>query len=174
MMSNNSEKHVATSPERGTFMMRSVIERLEQNPDNKTDQEILEWHQSTNAHMLHRLKDPEWQKNNLEYDLRTCEWICDKVSKSDIYAQNLYAALCNNDFLPMQVFPILASKAWSCSWRYAGGIIADMRQKGDYIDWYCSGICIDDGSKSMIPEGTVTDEIAHDLKKLGWIVLHGE
>ena len=118
----------------------------------------------------------EWQKNNMEYDLRTCEPFLKKVRSSDTYAQNLYAALCNNDFTKLDVIPILKEEKWSCSWRHAGGIIADMRVQGDYIDWYCSGIGDGLGNgdttgvKGYVSESVVTDEIREDLKKLGWIV----
>ena len=119
---------------------------------------------------------PDWQKNNMEYDLRTCEPFLKKVRSSDTYAQNLYAALCNNDFTKLDVIPILKEEKWSCSWRHAGGIIANMRVQGDYIDWYCSGIGDGLGNgdttgvKGYVSESVVTDEIREDLKKLGWIV----
>ena len=122
------------------------------------------------------LADPEWQKDNLEWDLRSTKWICDSAKSTKTYAQNLYAALCNNDFQKNEVWPRLENKTWGCSWRHAGGIVADMREEGDYIDWYCSGIqgepdndWIDLGH---VPEGTVTDQIREDLFRLGWIV-HG-
>jgi hypothetical protein len=73
--------------------------------------------------------------------------------------------------------PILKEQKWSCSWRYAGGIIADMRQEGDYIDWYCSGIGDGLGNgdkdrvKGYVSEGVVTEEIKADLLKVGWIVI---
>jgi len=108
----------------------------------------------------------------MEYDLRSTSWICDKVKASEVYAQNLYAAMCNNDFQKLAVVPILRDQRWSASWRSAGGIIADMREEGDYIDWYCSGIMNDDYEpKGYVPEMVVTDEIREDLKQLGWIVV---
>ena len=121
------------------------------------------------------LVDPTWQKNNMEYDLLTCEPILKKVRASDTYAQNLYAAMCNMQFQQIEVWPILKNERWSCSWRHAGGIIADMREQGDYIDWYCSGIGEGlgngdaDGVKNYVSEGVVTEEIKADLKELGWI-----
>jgi hypothetical protein len=61
-----------------------------------------------------------------------------------------------------------------------------MRQEGDYIDWYCSGIkgnpisgdeeefvdpVLQAKLDSFVGEGHVTDEIRNDLLKLGWIVM---
>ena len=40
----------------------------------------------------------EWKKDNMEYDLRSTQWIIDKVKNDDVYAQHLYASICNNDF----------------------------------------------------------------------------
>jgi hypothetical protein len=98
---------------------------------------------------------------NLENDLLNSEHMKNKCKTSDVYSQNLYAALCNNRFF-------YGDKEWTCSWRYSGGIIADIRQEGEYISWYCSGIVSDiDG---YVGEGEVTDEIKLDLIKIGWIV----
>jgi hypothetical protein len=68
-----------------------------------------------------------------------------------------------------------------------------MQQKGDYIDWYCSGIR-DIGVyapakeneqlteelearkavvEKYVPEGCITDEIRNDLQQLGWVVAPG-
>jgi hypothetical protein len=83
--------------------------------------------------------------------------------------------MCNRDWQKREVLPILKDETWSCTWRYAGGIIADMREQGDYIDWYCSGIGDglgngdSDGTKGFVSEGTVTDEVADDLYTLGWV-----
>lgn len=125
-----------------------------------------------------RFQDPESRENNLEYDLLTTDWILAKTRDRDDYAQNLYAALCNNDFQRNDVMPILKSETWGCSWRSAGGIIADMRGQGDYMDWYCSGIRgnpDDDPANTItekyVGEGTVTEEIRQDLLILGWLVI---
>jgi hypothetical protein len=59
-----------------------------------------------------------------------------------------------------------------------------MRQEGDYIDWYCSGM----GGLNQeydaketnaqwqkrtgyVPESQVTEEIENDLHRLGWLVV---
>ena len=101
----------------------------------------------------------------------------EKVRASDTYAQNLYAAMCNNEFQKREVMPILKDQTCSYSWRYSGGIIADMREQGDYIDWYCSGIGDglgngdSDGTKGYVGEGVVTQEIEDDLYRMGWVVV---
>jgi hypothetical protein len=121
------------------------------------------------------LVNPEWQKHNLEWDLRSTQWICNSAKSTKTYAQNLYAALCNNDFQKNEVWPRLENKTWGCSWRHAGGILAHMREEGDYIDWYCSGIQGEPDADWVdlghVAEGTVTDQIRGDLFRLGWIVL---
>ena len=86
-------------------------------------------------------------------------------------------AICNRQFQKLEIMPVLKDERWSASWRSAGGIIANMREEGDYIDWYCSGIGDGlgngdlDGTKGYVSESVVTNEIREDLKQLGWIVL---
>jgi len=122
--------------------------------------------------------DPD---NDLERDIVTCDWMSKKVIDHDSYAQNLYAAMCNNVFQKNDVWPRIADQYWSRSWRSAGGVIADIRQKGDYMDWYCSGMGglalydVQEGNEYMakmkyVSEGTVTDEIRQDLFVIGWTV----
>ena len=119
---------------------------------------------------------------SLEHDLSSADWILNKVRASESYAQNLYAAMCNAEFQKLDVIPILKEERWSCSWRYAGGIIAQLRNSGDYMDWYCSGMggfatldsAIDEeimAEKKYVAEGIATDEIRNDLKKLGWVIV---
>ena len=119
---------------------------------------------------------------DLEYEMMNSVWFRNKVRESESYAQNLYAAMCNNEFVKNDVWPILEDKRWGCSWRYAGGLVADLREEGDYLDWYCSGIqgvtydTVKDEKifreKRYVAEGAVTDEIRHDLLKLGWIIIN--
>jgi len=166
---------VAKSPDRYTFQMESHIKHRAEEGLEPMEEYIAmfkTWREQDEAN----LKNPEWQKDNLEYDLRSTKWICDKAKASDSYAQNLYAAMCNMQFQKLDVMPILKNQRWSCSWRSAGGIVADMLEKGDYIDWYCSGIMHDEEgiSTGHVPEGHVTDEIKEDLKKLGWIPVEWE
>lgn len=129
--------------------------------------------------MFNKKIDRTTPKYSLELDLKQSSSIVEKVKNNDVYAQNLYAALCNNDFQKKDVWAILSNTTWSCSWRYAGGIISDIRNNGSYIDWYCSGIETkgyqDDLDKPLEsgyqPESVVTEEIANDLNTIGWIVV---
>lgn len=163
---------LSSSKERGSFQRDCHIKRaLEQGKE--PSQEYLDMIDRWEAASLAREADPEFQEDNLEYDLRTCEWMLHKVRDSEVYAQNLYCALCNNDFVKHEVMPILKEQLWHCSWRYAGGIIADMRQEGDYIDWYCSGIR-DDYEGGYVAESDITEEIKQDLLALGWLVYDKE
>lgn len=182
------------SPDRNTFQKNGYLKRQAEKgktPENDKDTKaMVEYYESWSK------ADEEWieqedHENDMEWDLRTTDWILEKVRSREDYAQNLYAAMCNNEFQKNEFMPRLAGKTCSYSWRYAGGIIADMRQEGDYIDWYCSGIRNDeyqDDEESKEPlteeqlqrkaifdryvgESVVTEEIEQDLKRLGWYVI---
>lgn len=180
---------VSKSPERHTFQKEGYVKRQEEKGEPLNEDyldlfaKIIEDHDK-------KFEDLKSRENNMEYDLLTTDWILDKVRADEAYAQNLYAAMCNNGFIKLDVLPILKGDEWGASWRYAGGIIADMRQEGDYIDWYCSGIrdigvyAPDKEYEEMteeqlarkavvdryVPEGCITDEIQMDLQKLGWAI----
>lgn len=119
---------------------------------------------------------------DLVEDLWQSKEFLNKIKTRKDYAQNVYAALCNMRWQPAEVFPILRDEYWSCSWRSAGGIIADFRRSvatEDYMDWYCSGMGglatydEQEGEEYMtrqkyVKEGVVTDEIREDFAALGW------
>jgi len=178
---------ISKSPERGTFQKKSILN----SADTQEVDSYVDLFKTIRERQDELENDPKWKIDNLEYDLRSTDWILEKVRNSRVYAQNLYAAMCNNDFIRNEPWPLLTEKIWHCSWRSAGGIIADMRQEGDYIDWYCSGISnepfdqTDDElfanmnkkeqelfleMKQYVSESIVTDEIKQDLLKLGWII----
>jgi hypothetical protein len=170
---------ISTSSERHTFQENNYLKDCEAK-GKEPREDYLNLFKTYRQQDEENMSNPEWQKNNLEYDLRSTDWILEKARSRDDYAQNVYAAMCNMRWQRLDVFPILKEEYWSCSWRSAGGIVADMLQKGDYIDWYCSGMggLVDydpeEGDKLMsekkyVPEGTVTNEIREDFKKLGWI-----
>ena len=175
------------SPTRNEFRTKMYRDSLAEDPLNESAKGMIEYYEDYDRQDKDRASDLEWQKDNLEYDLRTTDWIIEKAKSDKIYAQHLYAAMCNNDFMRNDVWPILTEKKWSCSWRHAGSIIADMREEGDYMDWYCSGIVdLDEDhleiasdekkkayleSRAYVSESVVTEEIRKDLLKLGWIVV---
>lgn len=98
---------------------------------------------------------------DLEIDLFCHEDLIGRVRTDETFAQALYATLCNNQF----VHHIMQDpeEYWSCTWRYAGGIVAALRDNvpnednWDYLDYYCSG-----------NEGTVHPEVAAMLSEIGW------
>lgn len=101
---------------------------------------------------------------DLEADLAASTQLLAAVQDED-FAQALYAAMCNQDWRAG------TSGRWSCSWRRAGGIVADLRGKGEiYNDWYCSGI----GGDDVVPEGTVREDVRILLGQIGWHPLSRE
>jgi hypothetical protein len=172
---------VSKSPERHTFQKEGYVKRQTEKGE-PINENYLDMFEKILNEERHKFDDPATRINNLEYDLLTTDWILEKVRNSDSYAQNLYAAMCNMRFQKLDVIPILKEELWSRSWRSAGGIIADMRQEGDYIDWYCSGMGglnreydSDETNEQWrartgyVPEGVVTEEVERDLNKLGWV-----
>lgn len=118
---------------------------------------------------------------SMQTDMMETEWFRNKVKRSKSYAQNLYAAMCNNEFQKQDTWEVLTDNRWGCSWRAAGGVVATLRDCGeDYMDYYCSGMgayAIDDknpekyyAETGYVHEEVVTDEIRADLLRLGWVV----
>jgi hypothetical protein len=178
---------VSKSPQRHTFQADAYVKRCEEE-GKEVSEDYLNIYKSARQQDEENMLDPNWQKDNMEYDLRSTDWILEKVRYSESYAQNLYAAICNNDFVKAEMWPLLRmdpdKDLWSASWRHAGGIVADMRQEGDYIDWYCSGMgglnreyegneTNEEWQKrtGYVPECVVTEEVEKDLYKLGWVVV---
>jgi hypothetical protein len=172
---------VNSSPERHTFQKENYIKHCEEE-GKEPNPDYVNMYKTWREQDEENLVDPAWQKNNMEYDLRSSKEMCDRVKASDNYAQNLYAAMCNMTWQSREFWQEMKGEVWSCSWRHAGGIIADMQEKGDYIDWYCSGIGTrdkgygltaimpetDQDGRTYVPEGHVTEEIELDLNRLGW------
>jgi hypothetical protein len=184
---------ISRRPIRNAFRKECLAKQLEEGETTQQHaDEMTDLFKSWEEQKLEMEETSDWQENNMEYDLRTTDWILEKARSSELYAQHLYAALCNNDFQKNDVMPILKNKTWGCSWRYAGGVIADMRESGDYMDWYCSGIRGDKlsdsefadltedqkvaylESQAYVSESMVTDEIRADLFRLGWLVVDSE
>jgi hypothetical protein len=89
---------------------------------------------------------------DMEEDMRNNSTILELV-QDDQFATSLYSAMCN-------VYWENDGVEWGVSWRTAGGIVAELRNKGeDYIDFYCSG-----------GEGQVSDKVRDVLESIGWKV----
>ena len=96
-------------------------------------------------------------KRDVEQELKDNLDVCRQIAKSETFAQHVYAALCNHQFYPHNI-DRLTYEPWSCSWRYAGEIIADIEQAGgDYMEYYCGG-----------NEGTISPQVATMLQEMGW------
>lgn len=95
-------------------------------------------------------------RRTLEKDLLHSAELKKKIRGSRTLAENWYAAFCNNEFYLTED----TSVRWTCSWRYAAKILADVHQEGDYFDWFLSG-----------NEGKIVDAVRDDLFSLGWSVI---
>ena len=102
-------------------------------------------------------KSPEEDKRpvfikSLEWDIGE-DWMRKKLENRE-YAEKVYNALCNTQWENVET-----KEVFHCSWRYAGGIVANNRRFGeDYMDFYATG-----------GEGSLDTEVVRDFAMLGWI-----
>lgn len=76
-----------------------------------------------------------------------------RIKSDDDFAKQVYQAITNVDWEHKE-----SQWTFSRTFRAAGDLIADIRDKGEiYLDWYC---CAD--------EGVVSEEIATGMKSKGW------
>jgi hypothetical protein len=111
-------------------------------------------------------------KPDLELELAQADWILQRVKTDAVYAQNLYAAMCNNDWQKNTTWPVLCGDIWHVSWRGAGRIVSELRGQGNYLDWYCTGISPTYSAEleaGHVAEGEITEQILADLADLGWV-----
>lgn len=93
------------------------------------------------------------QENKMNFKQIIKEKLGERIKKDDEFAQHLYASMCNVIWHNPGT-----NDTYSCSWRYAGGVVAKIRDKGeDYLDFYCSG-----------GEGRVTEDVKECLQQLGY------
>lgn len=79
----------------------------------------------------------------------------EKMKQDAEFCKDIWSSLAN------VIWKNKDGEEYSCSFRYAGGLIAEIIGKGDYMDWYCSG-----------PYATVSEEIEEGMKKFGWTWEH--
>lgn len=121
------------------------------NEDNDGFKVALKKLMNTIEIMREEPKRPVFTKS-LEWDIGET-WMRDKMEDYD-YATKVYNALCN-----VQWQHVETKEIFHCSWRYAGGIVAQNRRYGeDYMEFYASG-----------GEGALETEVVMDFAKLGWI-----
>jgi hypothetical protein len=139
-----------TSPDLYSFYQKCDKKNLEEG--NMTQENYDKW--KTFWEII-KVEDsrPTIDLPDLECELRTSDYIHNKCVASEQYCKDLYAALCNNEF-------IKNNKECSYSWRRVGGIISNILERGDYIDWYLSG-----------NEGYTTPEIEKDITDMGWKIV---
>lgn len=96
-----------------------------------------------------------YQKGDFKKDLKD---IADKLQDDD-FAKDVYRALCNMRWQSKNN----PKKVYSCTWRYAGELVAELRAKGEiYLDFYLSG-----------GEGGITKEVGEAFGEMGmgWVPL---
>lgn len=90
------------------------------------------------------------KNSNFESDLK--EIFSDRMKQDGDFCKQIWSSLANVTWKHKKSYIEYAE-----SFRYAGGLIAEIRGEGDYMDWYCSG-----------EYATVCDEIKKALAKKGW------
>lgn len=118
------------------------------------------------------------QYGDVETDLKANIEVCQKIASDMVFAQHVYAALCNQRYFRSDVAHD-DQEPWTCTWRRAGAIIADIRNTHynepqntgvieDYIHWYCSGMGFMEGA---VDEGIVTSDIRQMFSDMGWYIV---
>ena len=78
---------LSRSPDRSTFQSNKYLARMaEQGRTPENDKEVdamMEFYKSEATRKLEREQDPAWREHNMEYDLRTSEFMCEKVRSND-------------------------------------------------------------------------------------------
>jgi len=99
---------------------------------------------------------------NLEKALKKDEEFL-ALLKDEGFACAAYESFCNQVYIDEQ------RERFSCSWRYAGGMIAEMRDEGeDYLDYYL-GDFIERTGLDRVP--LHKDKVQEVYNRLGWRLL---
>lgn len=94
------------------------------------------------------------EDQSISFEVLLNKLFSEKVQNEN-FAKKLYDCLCNTIW-----YNKTTNDIYSCTWRYAGGIVADMRKKGEnYLDFYCQGFS---------DEGDYHQEIYEELNQNGF------
>jgi len=97
---------------------------------------------------------------DLEAALKSDAAFLERVKDLD-FAKTVYATFCNREWING------SGDRWSCSWRYAGGLVAEARDEGeDYLDFYLDDLAGDGRLPSNA--AALDGEFLAILKRLGW------
>ena len=67
---------ISKSPDRNIFQQEGYIKRCKEKGE-EPNPAYLEMYKTWQEQDEENLVDPAWQKDNMEYDLRSTKWICD-------------------------------------------------------------------------------------------------
>ena len=82
----------------------------------------------------------------------------------NIFAQEVYAAICNNVWRSLED----PDETFSCTWRYAGGLVAEVRDNDeDYMNYYCSGMGVKSDHEAQ--EGFISSNVRQLFMDIGWV-----
>jgi hypothetical protein len=96
--------------------------------------------------------------SDLEGDIIADEKLNTLIQEDASFAHEMYCALCN------VIWTSPNRNQFTASWRYAGGVVANLTGRGeDYLDYYCSG-----------GEGIVSARVETEMKRIGWSWKHYE
>lgn len=104
---------------------------------------------------------------DLRVDLAADARFLDRIG-DDLFARAVYDSLCNSEYRKGD-----DRTRWSCSWRSAGGIVADLRDKGEsYIDFYLGEMLDGDGEAvdAETRRETYAEVMSHYMR-LGWRIV---
>ncbi len=112
------------------------------------------WDLKTIIRMNDESVDDDEEMHSLELELYQAKHLVRRCQRDpDGFARDLYRALCNVTWKHVD-----GVDTYSCSWRYAGGIVSTMAYGLDeHMMFYACG-----------NEGTVSDDVLTELVKLGW------
>ena len=82
----------------------------------------------------------------------------EKMRTDESLCKRIWSSLANVEWYYIRPSESRGAVSVGYSFRAAGGLIADIRDLGDYMDWYCAS-----------PDSTVDDVFRRAMKKAGFI-----